>query len=181
MKATATEAEIQAVIGMVEKLDYSAHVIRGVERTVVACVGEERGEQHQLGHLEAVAGVDRVMPVLRSFKLAAREVRPEGSRVDVRGVEIGGRRIAVIAGPCAVESEAQVEAAAAAVKAAGATLLRGGAFKPRTSPYSFQGLQQEGLELLKSVGEQLDIATVTEVIDPQDVETVAQYVDMLQI
>ena len=85
MKATATEAEIQAVIGMVEKLDYSAHVIRGVERTVVACVGEERGEQHQLGHLEAVAGVDRVMPVLRSFKLAAREVRPEGSRVNVRG------------------------------------------------------------------------------------------------
>ena len=121
MKASATEAEIQAVVGMVEKLDYSAHIIRGVERTVVACVGEERGEQHQLGHLEAVAGVDRVMPVLRSFKLAAREVRPEGSRVNVGGVEIGGRRIVVIAGPCAVESEAQVEAAAAAVKAAGAT------------------------------------------------------------
>ena len=109
------------MVGMVEKLDYSAHIIRGVERTVVACVGEERGEQHQLGHLESVAGVDRVMPVLRSFKLAAREVRPEGSRVNVGGVEIGGRRIAVIAGPCAVESEAQVEAAAAAVKAAGAT------------------------------------------------------------
>jgi len=83
MKASATEAEIQTVVGMVEKLDYSAHIIRGVERTVVACVGEERGEQHQLGHLEAVAGVDRVMPVLRSFKLAAREVRPEGSRVNV--------------------------------------------------------------------------------------------------
>jgi 3-deoxy-7-phosphoheptulonate synthase len=181
MKANATEAEIQAVIGMVEQLDYRAHVIRGVERTVVACVGEERGEQHQLGHLEAVAGVDRVMPVLRSFKLAAREVRPEGSRVKVGGVEIGGRRIAVIAGPCAVESEAQVEAAAAAVKAAGATLLRGGAFKPRTSPYSFQGMEDAGLKLLETAGRHAGLPVVTEIMDPHDIDLVAEHADMLQV
>ncbi|MGA7761369.1 MAG: 3-deoxy-7-phosphoheptulonate synthase [Candidatus Binataceae bacterium] len=181
MKASATEAEIQTVVGMVEKLDYSAHIIRGVERTVVACVGEERGEQHQLGHLEAVAGVDRVMPVLRSFKLAAREVRPEGSRVNVAGVEIGGRRIAVIAGPCAVESEAQVEAAAAAVKAAGATLLRGGAFKPRTSPYSFQGMEDAGLDLLANAGRHVGLPVVTEIMDPHDIDLVAEHADMLQV
>ena len=181
MKASATEAEIQAVVGMVEKLDYSAHIIRGVERTVVACVGEERGEQHQLGHLEAVAGVDRVMPVLRSFKLAAREVRPEGSRVSVGGVEIGGPRIAVIAGPCAVESEAQVEAAAAAVKAAGASLLRGGAFKPRTSPYSFQGMEDEGLKLLENAGRHVGLPVVTEIMDPHDIDLVAEHSDMLQV
>jgi 3-deoxy-7-phosphoheptulonate synthase len=181
MKASATEAEIQTVVGMVEKLDYSAHIIRGVERTVVACVGEERGEQHQLGHLEAVAGVDRVMAVLRSFKLAAREVRPEGSRVKVAGVEIGGRRIAVIAGPCAVESEAQVEAAAAAVKAAGATLLRGGAFKPRTSPYSFQGMEDAGLDLLENAGRHVGLPVVTEIMDPHDIDLVAEHADMLQV
>jgi 3-deoxy-7-phosphoheptulonate synthase len=181
MKASATEADIQAVVGMVEKLDYSAHIIRGVERTVVACVGEERGEQHQLGHLEAVAGVDRVMPVLRSFKLAAREVRPEGSRVSVGGVEIGGRRIAVIAGPCAVESESQVEAAAAAVKAAGATLLRGGAFKPRTSPYSFQGMEDAGLKLLENAGRRVGLPVVTEIMDPHDIDLVAEHADMLQV
>src|ERR1700724_2680791 len=181
MKASASEAEIQAVVGMVEQLDYSAHIIRGVERTVVACVGEERGEQHQLGHLEAVAGVDRVMPVLRSFKLAAREVRPEGSRVNVRGVEIGGRRITVIAGPCAVESEAQVEAAAAAVKASGASLLRGGAFKPRTSPYSFQGMEAGGLKLLENAGRHVRLPVVTEVMDPHDIELVAEHADMLQV
>jgi 3-deoxy-7-phosphoheptulonate synthase len=181
MRANATEAEIQNVVGMVERLDYSAHIIRGIERTVVACVGEERGEQHQLGHLEAVAGVDRVMPVLRSFKLAAREVRPEGSRVKVGGVEIGGRRIAVIAGPCAVESEAQVEAAAAAVKESGATLLRGGAFKPRTSPYSFQGMEDAGLELLENAGRHVGLPVVTEIMDPHDIDLVAEHADMLQV
>jgi 3-deoxy-7-phosphoheptulonate synthase len=181
MKASATEAEIQTVVGMVEQLDYSAHIIRGIERTVVACVGEERGEQHQLGHLEAVAGVDRVMPVLRSFKLAAREVRPEGSRVKVGGVEIGGQRIVVIAGPCAVESEAQVEAAAAAVKRSGATLLRGGAFKPRTSPYSFQGMEDAGLVLLENAGRHVGLPVVTEIMDPHDIDLVAEHADMLQV
>ncbi|MFZ0889402.1 MAG: 3-deoxy-7-phosphoheptulonate synthase [Candidatus Binataceae bacterium] len=180
MKAHATEEEIQAVVRMVGELDYRAHIIRGVERTVVACVGEERGE-HQLSHLESVAGVDRVMPVLQPFKLASREVRPEGSRIMVDGVEIGGRRLTVIAGPCAVESEAQIEAAADAVKAAGAHLMRGGAFKPRTSPYSFQGMENEGLELLEKAARRVGLPIVTEIMDPHDIELVAAHADMLQV
>jgi 3-deoxy-7-phosphoheptulonate synthase len=180
MKAGATEADIDAIIRMVEELDYRAHVIRGVERTVVACVGEERGD-HQLTHLESVAGVERVMPVLRPFKLASRQVRPEGSRIVVDGVEIGGRRIAVIAGPCAVESAEQVEAAAMAVKAAGAHLLRGGAYKPRTSPYAFQGMEDEGLRLLEHAGRKAGLGVVTEIMDPHDIDLVVDHADMLQV
>ena len=181
MKAHATDADIEAVIGMVEALDYRAHVIRGVERTVVACVGEERGEAHSLQHLESVSGVERVMPVLRSFKLASREVRPEGSIVEVGGVPIGGKRLTVIAGPCAVESGAQVDAAALAVKQAGAHLLRGGAYKPRTSPYSFQGMEDEGLRLLEDAGRRNQIPVVTEIMDATDIELVAEHADMLQV
>jgi 3-deoxy-7-phosphoheptulonate synthase len=180
MKAHATEDQVRNVIRMVEGLDYRAHVIRGVERTVVACVGEERGE-HQLGHLESVEGVERVMPVLQPFKLASREVRPEGSRVVVDGVEIGGKRLAVIAGPCAVESREQVEQAAEAVKRAGAHLLRGGAFKPRTSPYSFQGMEDEGLKLLEGAGRKAHLPVVTEIMDPHDIDLVAGHADMLQV
>jgi 3-deoxy-7-phosphoheptulonate synthase len=181
MKAHASEAEIQTVVKMVEDLDYNAHVIRGVERTVIACVGDERGEKHQLTHLESVAGVERVMPVVRSFKLASREVRPEGSRIKVGNVEIGGKRITVIAGPCAVESEAQVEAAADAVKLAGAHMLRGGAFKPRTSPYSFQGLEGEGLKMLEHAGRRVGLPVVTEIMDPHDIDLIVEHADMLQV
>jgi 3-deoxy-7-phosphoheptulonate synthase len=180
LKAHATDADIRTVITMVEELEYHAHVIRGVERTVIACVGEERGGR-DLSHLEALTFVDRVMPVLRSFKLAAREVHPEGSRVTVDGVEIGGKRLAVIAGPCAVESREQVEAAADAVKRCGAHLLRGGAYKPRTSPYSFQGMEQEGLQLLEAAGRRVKLPVVTEIMDPHDIEVVAAHADMLQV
>jgi len=181
MKAHASEAEIQTVVKMVEDLDYNAHVIRGIERTVVACVGDERGEKHQLTHLESVAGVERVMPVVRSFKLASREVRPEGSRIKVGNAEIGGKRIAVIAGPCAVESAEQVEAAADAVKMAGAHMLRGGAFKPRTSPYAFQGLEGEGLKMLEHAGRRVGLPVVTEIMDPHDIDLVIEHSDMLQV
>jgi 3-deoxy-7-phosphoheptulonate synthase len=181
MKAHATQEQIRNVIRMVEQLDYRAHVISGIERTVVACVGEERGGEHQLGHLESVEGVERVMPVLQPFKLASREVRPEGSRVAVDGVEIGGKRLAIIAGPCAVESKEQVEAAADAVRRAGAHLLRGGAFKPRTSPYSFQGMEDEGLALLEGAGRRAGLPVVTEIMDPHDIDLVAGHADMLQV
>jgi 3-deoxy-7-phosphoheptulonate synthase len=181
MKALAGEADIEAVVRMVEALDYRAHVIRGVERAVVACVGEERGESHSLAHLESVSGVERVMPVLRSFKLASREVRPEGSIINVGGVEIGGKRLAVMAGPCAVESREQVEGAAAAVRHAGAHLLRGGAYKPRTSPYSFQGMEDEGLLLLESAGRRHGLPVVTEIMDAHDIDLVAEHADMLQV
>jgi 3-deoxy-7-phosphoheptulonate synthase len=181
MKSQATEDDIQNVIRMVEQLEYRAHVIRGVERTVVACVGEERGAAHSLQHLESVAGVERVMPVLRSFKLASREVRPEGSRISVGGVEIGAPRIVVIAGPCAVESDAQVNGAADAVKRAGAHLLRGGAYKPRTSPYTFQGMEDEGLVLLEDAGRRVGLPVVTEIMDAHDIDLVAEHADMLQV
>jgi len=181
MKSHASEDDIQNVIRIVEQLDYHAHIIRGVERTVVACVGEERGEGHSLQHLESVSGVERVMPVLRSFKLASREVRPEGSRIAVGGVEIGGPRIAVIAGPCAVESESQVNGAADAVKSAGAHMMRGGAYKPRTSPYAFQGMEDEGLILLENAGRRVGLPVVTEIMDAHDIEQVAEHADMLQV
>jgi 3-deoxy-7-phosphoheptulonate synthase len=181
MKSHASEAEVQEVVRMVEALDYRAHIIRGVERTVVACVGEERGGEHQLGHLESVAGVERVMPVVQPYKLASREVRPEGSRISVDGVEIGGKRLAVIAGPCAVESAEQVNAAAEAVKRAGAHLLRGGAYKPRTSPYAFQGMEDEGLILLEQAGRKVGLPVVTEIMDPHDIDLVAKHADMLQV
>jgi 3-deoxy-7-phosphoheptulonate synthase len=181
MKARAAEADIDAVVRMVEALDYRAHVIRGIERTVVACVGDERGEAHSLQHLESVSGVERVMPVLRSFKLASREVRPEGSTIDVGGIVIGGKRVVVMAGPCAIESGPQIEAAATAVKAGGAHLLRGGAYKPRTSPYSFQGMEDEGLYLLENAGRRVALPVVTEIMDTHDVDLVAEHADMLQV
>jgi 3-deoxy-7-phosphoheptulonate synthase len=181
MKSHASPADIANVVRMVEALDYRAHVITGVERTVVACVGEERGEAHSLTHLESVAGVERVMPVLRTFKLASREVRPEGSIIEVGGVTIGGPRITIIAGPCAVESRLQVEGAADAVKAAGAHLMRGGAYKPRTSPYSFQGMEGEGVTLLENAGRRVGLPVVTEIMDAHDIELVAEHSDMLQV
>jgi 3-deoxy-7-phosphoheptulonate synthase len=181
MKAHASEEDIRHVVKLVEELDYKAHIITGIERTVVACVGDERGPKHQLTHLESVAGVERVMPVVRSFKLASREVRPEGSLIKVGGYEIGGKRLAVIAGPCAVESEAQVEAAADAVKQAGAHLLRGGAFKPRTSPYAFQGMEGEGLKYLEHAGRRVGLPVVTEIMDANDLDLVVEHSDMLQV
>ncbi len=181
MKAHATEDEIQTVVKMVEDLDYQAHIIRGIERAVIACVGDERGAKHQLTHLESVAGVERVMPVVKSFKLASREVRPEGSTIKIGNAEIGGKRLAVIAGPCAIESKEQVEAAADAVKSAGAHMLRGGAFKPRTSPYSFQGMEDEGLVLLENAGRRVGLPVVTEIMDPHDIELVVEHADVLQV
>lgn len=181
MKSHASASEVENVVRMVEALDYRAHVIHGVERTVVACVGEERGEAHSLTHLESVAGVERVMPVLHSFKLASREVKPEGSVVEVGGVAIGGSRVTVIAGPCAVEGRRQVEGAADAVKEAGAHLLRGGAYKPRTSPYSFQGMEGEGVTLLEDAGRRVGLPVVTEIMDAHDIDQMAAHADMLQV
>lgn len=180
MKAHATLAEIEAVVARVSKMGFRPHLIQGVERTVVACVGDERGKS-QLQQLESQAGVESLIPVLKPFKLASREIHPNGSRVRLGEVEIGGPRVIVMAGPCAVESAEQVRRAAAAVKAAGAHCLRGGAFKPRTSPYSFQGLEEEGLRLLQQAGRQVGLPVVTEVMDAHDIELVAEHSDMLQV
>ena len=184
MRRDATAQQLEAVVDRLAQLGFRTHISRGTERTIVGAIGDRRPEHiHQL---EAMPGVERVVPILRPFKLAAREFQPQPTRVRVGedGVEpavIGGDQVVVIAGPCAVESEEQLMEAAQAVKRAGAAILRGGAFKPRTSPYSFQGLAGEGLRLLAHVRRELRIPVVTEVMNPRDVDEVAEHSDMLQI
>jgi 3-deoxy-7-phosphoheptulonate synthase len=180
MKGTAQEEEIQQVIQTVVELGYQPHIIRGTQRTVIGAVGDERGKA-RLRSMEALPGVESVVPILQPFKLAGREFKPTPSVVRVRDVEIGGDRLAIIAGPCSVEDEAQLIEVARVVKEAGATLLRGGAFKPRTSPYAFQGLGEEGLRLLRIAREETGLPIVTEVLKTEDVDLVAETADMIQI
>ena len=180
MKGSSQEEEIQQAIRTVEELGYQTHVIRGTQRTVIAAVGDERGKA-RLQSMEALPGVESVVPILQPFKLASREIKSIGTVVKVRDVEIGGDRLPVAAGPCSVESEDQILATAKAVKEAGASILRGGAFKPRTSPYAFQGLGEEGLRLLAAAREETGLAIVTEVMKIEDVDLIAKYADMLQI
>ncbi|MCH2115830.1 MAG: 3-deoxy-7-phosphoheptulonate synthase [Pirellulales bacterium] len=179
MKHTASEEDIETMIREVEAKGLKANVIRGTERTVIAAVGEERVAG--IGSLESGPGVDEVLPIVAPYKLASRELKPESTTVRAGTLAVGNGNIGVIAGPCSVESEEQIVSAAHAVKDAGASALRGGAFKPRTSPYSFQGLKEEGLKLLAEARNQTDLAVVTEVVSPDDVDLVSEYADVLQI
>ncbi|CBE70039.1 MAG: 3-deoxy-7-phosphoheptulonate synthase [Candidatus Methylomirabilis oxygeniifera] len=180
MKTGASESQIRDVIRRIEELGYQAHIIEGAQRTVIGAVGDERGKD-RLQSLEVMPGVDTVVPILQPFKLASREVKGGKSIVRVGDLEIGGPAIVVMAGPCSVESETQMVQTAQAVKAAGATVLRGGAFKPRTSPYAFQGLAEEGLKYLDAARAATGLKIITEVVNPMDVELVAEYADILQI
>ncbi len=180
MKGSAARAEIERVIVTVEELGYQAHPIWGTQRTVIGAVGDERGKA-RLQSLESLPGVESVFPILQPFKLAGREFKAAPSVVKVGGVEIGGDRLAVMAGPCSVEDEEQIREIAVSVKAAGASLLRGGAFKPRTSPYVFQGLGEEGLRLLAMARAETGLPIVTEVLKPEDVDLIAATADMIQI
>jgi 3-deoxy-7-phosphoheptulonate synthase len=167
------------MIMRVEQLGLKAHPIYGTERTVIAAIGEKRDEfRHSL---ESGPGVAEVVPILAPYKVASREVKPEATVVRAGTLAVGNCHIGMIAGPCSVETEAQTLATARAVKAAGATALRGGAFKPRTSPYSFQGLKEEGLKILAAARDETGLAVVTEVIATEDIPLVAQYADVLQI
>lgn len=179
MKTTATEENLNHLVGQVESLGLKANVLRGTERTVVAAIGDERVEGVRA--LEGSPGVDKVMAVVAPYKMASRETQPETTIIKAGSFEIGGKKIGMIAGPCSVESEEQIVATAIAVKAAGATALRGGAFKPRTSPYSFQGMKEEGLKLLAIAKQETGLAIVTEVVSPEDVDLVSKYADVLQI
>jgi 3-deoxy-7-phosphoheptulonate synthase len=179
LRATSTEEEIGSVVRKIEAAGLRAHVSRGVERTIVGIIGDERKVRKDAFLL--LPGVENVMPVLRPYRLASRDFRPADTVVDVRGVPIGGKQVVVIAGPCSVESEEQVVATAAAVRSAGAVLLRGGAYKPRTSPYAFQGLGEAGLKHLASAREKTGLGIVTEVMESHDVPMVAEYADMLQV
>ncbi len=179
MNARATEAQIQHVQGKLEQWGFGIHFSKGVERTVIGAIGQKR--PGILESIEAMDGVDKVIPILQPFKLASREFKKETSEVKVDNVVFGGSKLIIIAGPCAVENEAQMMDTARAVKKAGASMLRGGAFKPRTSPYAFQGLEEDGLKILENVRNEVGIPFVTEVVNPRDVDLVARYADMFQI
>ena len=179
MKSHSSEADTQAVVDQITQLGLQAHVSRGVERTIIGVIGDERLiRKEQLGLLPHV---EDVIPILKPYKLASREFRQENTVVDVAGVRIGAGELVVIAGPCSVETEEQVLQTALAVKQAGARLLRGGAYKPRTSPYAFQGLGEDGLRILAKVRERTGLGIVTEVMESSEVEIVAEYADMLQV
>ncbi len=181
MEANTNQKHIDEVIKKIKILGYSPHIIKGVERTIIGAVGDER-EKARLQSLDSMAGVESVVPILRPHKLASRQVRTEGSTISVnKNVEVGAKEFIVMAGPCSVESEKQIVETAQAVKASGAKVLRGGAFKPRTSPYSFQGLEEDGLKLLALAREETGLPFVTEVMNPREVDLVAKYTDVLQV
>jgi 3-deoxy-7-phosphoheptulonate synthase len=179
MQADATKPQLEHVVARVEGMGLRPHVIVGTERTVVAVVGDERCAS--LSGMETLPGVAAVLPILAPYKVASREVQSEPTIVRAGSLTVGGPTVGVIAGPCSVESRDQILETARAVKAAGGTALRGGAFKPRTSPYSFQGMKEKGLELLAEARAETGLAVVTEVVAPEDVPLVARYADVLQI
>lgn len=179
MKRGATEDMVTRMVNRIESMGLKAHVIVGTERTVVAAIGEKRDGERET--LESYPEVEKVVPILAPYKVASREAKQEPTVVEVRDLKVGGGHVGVIAGPCSVESEAQILESARRVKAAGATGLRGGAYKPRTSPYAFQGLKEEGLKLLAAARDETGLAIVTEVMTPHLVEVCCQYADVLQI
>lgn len=179
MSASATQDNIEAVKSKLIQEGFSVHLSQGVSRTVIGVIGD-RTQALSLS-LEVMPGVDKVIPILNPFKLASREFQKENTLVRIGDRIIGGEEIHIIAGPCAVESREQVLETAFAVKEAGATFLRGGAFKPRTSPYSFQGLEEKGLEILAEAREKTGLAVVTEVMDTRQIQLVSKYADVLQI
>jgi 3-deoxy-7-phosphoheptulonate synthase len=182
MNPLATQAEVEAVTALIAASRLTSHVSRGAERTIVGVIGVSDDKETLAGQFAELAGVDSVVPISKSYKLVSREGRDEPTVVRLRnGVTFGGETLAVAAGPCSVESREQLFTTAESVSRAGANLLRGGAFKPRTSPYAFQGMGLEGLVILREAADAYGLAVVTEVLDVRDVETVAEYADVLQI
>src|SRR6516165_166760 len=179
MKPDATNAQIEHMASHITALGLTPQVIHGTHQTVIAALGEERPGLTEV--LEPGEGVEKVLPIMAPYKRASSELKKERTVVKVRGLEVGGTKVAAIAGPCSVESEEQIVSLALTLKAKGATGLRGGAFKPRTSPYSFQGHKEDGLKMLAAAREATGLAVVTEVMAPEHVPLVARYADVLQI
>jgi 3-deoxy-7-phosphoheptulonate synthase len=179
MSDGATEQEIEHVIERIREAGYQPHVTRGTQRTIVAAVGS--GRRHEIEALVVAPGVDTVVPIAQPFKLVSKQVKPHRTIVNVGGAEIGGDKVVVIAGPCSVESREQLMSTAHAVKKAGASLLRGGAYKPRTSPYDFQGLGEEALKILREASDETGLPVVTEVMSTEDVDLLCEHADMLQV
>jgi len=180
MSTQATPEEINHIIERIKECGYQAHVIQGAERTVIGAVGSS-GRRAEIEALRAAPGVQEVIQITHPFKLVSRQLRQRGTIVDVGGVKIGAGDLVVMAGPCSVESREQLMETARAVKGAGANMLRGGAYKPRTSPYDFQGLGVEALQILRDASKETGLPIVTEVMSEADVEIVAEYADMLQV
>jgi 3-deoxy-7-phosphoheptulonate synthase len=180
MKTGASPEEIDSVVQRAKSLELGVQLNLGIEKTVIAILGSNTG-QLSTDIFAVLPGVESVTRIMKPYKLASREFKAEDSLVSVDGIEIGGKRVVVMAGPCAVESAEQLTEAGKAVKESGASVLRGGAFKPRTSPFSFQGMEKAGLELLAQARKQFDIPVVTEVVDPHDVSLVSKYADILQV
>jgi 3-deoxy-7-phosphoheptulonate synthase len=182
MRPGASEAEVSDILQRLEKRGYGHHISAGVERTIIGAIGANEREKQQVAEqLMGLPGVERVVPILKSYKMVSRDHHPDGAMVPIGSAKIGGGYLGVIAGPCTIESEKQLFAAAQAVKESGAVVLRGGAFKPRSSPYDFQGLREEGVALLKAAGEAVGLPTLTEIMEPRQIEVVVGQVDALQI
>jgi 3-deoxy-7-phosphoheptulonate synthase len=179
MKQGASHAQVVNVTARIEQMGCQAHISQGEERTIIGIIGNGRPLDRE--QIERLDGVERTVPVLRPFKLSSRDFHPQDTVVPINGVAVGGKRLVVMAGPCAVEGREQLLEAAHAVKDAGAQMLRGGAFKPRTSPYSFQGLGEEGLRFLAEARRETGLPVVTEVMAPEQVPLVTTYADILQI
>ncbi len=179
LKRDATQAEIDHVVEKIKATGLAVHISKGKERTIIGAIGDE--SLLASIPLEAIAGVEKVMPILKPYKLVSRDFRKEGTVIDLQGIKIGDTELQVIAGPCSVESRDSLISCAKDVKAAGARILRGGAFKPRTSPYDFQGLGVEGLKLLAEARMATGLPIVSELMDPRDTEVFCEYVDVIQI
>mgnify|MGYP005842841717 CR=1 FL=1 len=179
LKPNVTQAEIDHICEKIQGFGLTPHISKGVERTIIGAIGDETILRIQ--PLEVLPGVERVLPVLKPYKLASREFKPEATVLSVRDVKVGGQKLAIIAGPCAVENRRQLLETAQMVKQAGASFLRGGAFKPRTSPYAFQGLGEEGLRYLAEAREITGLPVVTELMDPRESDMVMRYADVIQI
>ena len=179
MKPGSTQENLAAVVNKIESAGLRTHLSKGEEVTIVGVIGDKKIIANL--ELQMMAGVDKTVRITEKYKLVSRDFHPEDTIIDAGGIKIGGKEIVVMAGPCAVESLEQLREAAAAVKACGAKFLRGGAFKPRTSPYDFQGLGEDGLKLLKQVGEEFNLKIVTEIVDKDDIELFCEYADILQV
>ncbi|MEA4924131.1 MAG: 3-deoxy-7-phosphoheptulonate synthase [Syntrophomonadaceae bacterium] len=179
MEMNSTVEQIEIVNQRLDELGFQTQIIRGVKRIVIGAVGDRRVSD--LRELQQMPGVEKIVPIMKPYKLVSRECKNEDTVISIRGAEIGGNSITVIAGPCAVESRSQLLTAARQVKAAGAHIIRGGAFKPRTSPYSFQGLEEEGLNILREASLETGLPVVTEVIDEHSLQLTLNYVDIIQI
>jgi len=180
LKPDISKKQFDHVIERIKALGLKPMVSKGTERTIIGVIGPE--DQLRAQPLEVIAGVEKVMPVLKPYKLVSREFKPEASVIEIgNGVTIGGKQIAIMAGPCSVENKQMLQETAKAVHAAGAHILRGGAYKPRTSPYAFQGLGEDGLKFLRDVGKATDMPVVTELVDTRDIQEVEQYADIIQI